>query len=160
MALIAGPLQLRLGRPRGGARRRAHRLLGRVYLVAAWVTSAGSLGVAAFFDVGVAGRIALGLGAVLWFAATTMAYRRIRAGRVAEHREWAIRSVALALFFVTGGLWMPAFAATPLPEAVGYPVAVVLGWGLNLAAAQAWIRRTRRVAPAPPRPAVPAPARP
>ena len=159
VALIAGAAQLRLGRPPGNG---VHRLLGRTYVISAWVTAAGSLGVAASFDAGVAGRVALGLGAVLWFVSTTVAYRRIRAGRAAEHRRWAVRSFALAFFFVTFSLWVPLFAATPQPEAVGYPVAVVLSWGLNLAAAETWIRRSgpaRRAVPVRRPPAARAPAR-
>jgi hypothetical protein len=37
-----------------------------------------------------------------------------------------IRSFSLALFFVTGGLWPPLLAATELPQAIGYPLALFL----------------------------------
>ena len=61
-----------------------------------------------------------------------------------------IRSYALAFFFVTFSLWVPLFASTSIPDAVGYPLAVLLSWSLNLAAAQVWIRRTRLTARAGP----------
>jgi hypothetical protein len=44
---------------------------------------------------------------------------------------------------VTFNLWVPLLAATDLPEAIGYPLAVFLSWAVNLAAAEGWIRRTR-----------------
>jgi hypothetical protein len=44
---------------------------------------------------------------------------------------------------VTGSLWPPILAATALPQAVGYPLALLLSWSLNLLAAQWWIRRTK-----------------
>jgi hypothetical protein len=144
VALIAGAVQLRLAPWLLRDRRGVHRFVGRVYLWSAWTTSAGSLGVAAFFDVSAVARAVLGLGSVLWFVATTVAFARIRSRRVEEHREWMIRSFSLAFFFVTFSLWVPLFDSAGFPEAVGYPLAVFLSWSLNLAAAEAWIRFTRQ----------------
>ena len=143
VALIAGSIQLRLARRLLGSRSDAHRRIGWIYLWGAWITSLSSLGVAAFFDVNVAARIVFAAGSLLWFGTTTVAFVRIRRGRVLAHREWMIRSFSLAFFFVTGSLWMPILAGTALPEAIGYPLALFLSWSLNLVAAELWIRRTR-----------------
>jgi uncharacterized membrane protein len=143
VALLAGSLQLRLAIRPLGRRRRRHRRLGRIYLWAAWTTSLSSLGVAAFFDVSMAAKAAFAGVSLLWFATTTAAFCRIRQGNVAAHREWMIRSFSLAFFFVTGSLWPPLLAATDLPQAIGYPLALLLSWSLNLLAAEWWIRRTR-----------------
>lgn len=91
----------------------------------------------------VAARIVFAAGSLLWFGTTTVAFVRIRRGRVLAHREWMIRSFSLAFFFVTGSLWMPILAGTALPAAIGYPLAVFLSWSLNLVAAELWVRRTR-----------------
>jgi hypothetical protein len=54
-----------------------------------------------------------------------------------------IRSFALAAFFVTFSGWDPITAALPLKPATAFALAVLLGWSLNLAAAEVWIRVTR-----------------
>jgi hypothetical protein len=143
LALIAGSLQLRLAARLLRDRRRTHRRIGRTYLWAAWITSLSSLGVAASFDVSIAAKTAFAMASLLWFAATTVAFLRIRQGSVLQHREWMIRSFSLAYFFVTFSLWVPVLAATDLPQAIGYPLAVFLSYSLNLIAAEWWIRRTR-----------------
>jgi uncharacterized membrane protein len=140
-ALLAGSLQLRLATRLLGRRPRLHRRLGRIYLWAACTTSLSSLGVAAFFDVSLTAKTAFAGVSLLWFATTTVAFR-VRQGKILEHREWMIRSFSLAFFFVTGSLWPPILAATALPEAIGYPLALFLSWSLNLLAAEWWIRRT------------------
>jgi Predicted membrane protein (DUF2306) len=143
VALLAGSLQLRLATRLLRGRRALHRRIGQTYLWAAWVTSLSSLGVAAFFDVSLAAKTAFAGVSLLWLVTTTVAFLRIRQGRVTQHREWMIRSFSLAFFFVTGSLWPPILAATALPQAIGYPLALFLSWSLNLAAAEWWIRRTR-----------------
>lgn len=143
VALIAGSMQLRLAGRLLGSRPHTHRRIGWIYLWGAWITSLSSLGVAALFDVSVAARIVFAAGSLLWFGTTTVAFVRIRRGRVLAHREWMIRSFSLASFFVTGSLWMPIFAGTSLSAAIGYPLAVFLSWSLNLVAAELWVRRTR-----------------
>jgi uncharacterized membrane protein len=143
VALLAGSLQLRLATRLLRRRRRIHRRIGRTYVWAAWVTSLSSLVVAAFFHVSIAAKAMFAMASLLWFVTTTVAFLRIRHAKVAQHREWMIRSFSLAFFFVTGSLWPPMLAATPLPQAIGYPLALFLSWGLNLAAAQWWIRRTK-----------------
>ena len=143
VALLAGSLQLRLATRLLRNRRHLHRRLGQTYLWAAWITSLSSLGVAAFFDVSLAAKTAFAGVSLLWFATTTVAFLRIRHGNVGDHREGMLRSFSLALFFVTGSLWPPILATTPLPHAIGYPLALFLSWSLNLVAAEWWIRRTR-----------------
>jgi len=139
--LISGPLQFnRLLRNRN---RNLHRLSGRIYVWATWISSVGGLWSAIFFDVNTAAKIAFGTLAILWFSTTTIAYLRIRHRRIQEHGEWMIRSFALSLFFVTFNFWMAGLASTNLPEAVAYPLGVFLSWFLNLVIAELWIRRTR-----------------
>jgi hypothetical protein len=141
LALIAGPLQF--SRRILSKRRSIHRVIGRVYVGAIWISSLGALWSAIFFDVNLAAKIAFGILAILWFGTTTIAFLRIRNRQIQAHREWMIRSFALSLFFVTFSLWVPGLASTNLPEAIGYPLGVFLSWSLNLIVAEVWIRRTR-----------------
>ena len=141
-ALLLAPLQF--NRTLLQKQRKLHRILGRIYVVTIWLSSASGLGLAIFFDVSIAARIVLGLVSILWFGATTVAFLRVRRRKIAEHREWMIRSFALSFFFVTFSLWVPGLASTNLPEAISYPLAVFLSWSLNLLVAEWWIRQTRK----------------
>src|SRR5690606_31089715 len=90
--------------------------------------------------------------AALWLATTSIAYWHIRARRVGRHREWMLRSFALAAFFITFSLWDPLLAIatraeTGAPRAeAGFAVAVLLGWLVNLVVAEVWLRWSRRSA--------------
>jgi uncharacterized membrane protein len=143
VALVSGVLQLNQRLRRRSPK--LHRVLGRFYVGAIWTASAGGLWSALYFDVTLVSRLLFGLVATLWFATTTVAFRRIRQRRVAAHREWMIRSFAFSLFFVTFELWVAALEATPLPQSIAYPVSILLSWSFNLAVAEAWIRYTRPV---------------
>jgi hypothetical protein len=143
VALVTGSLQLRLARTLLSSRPGAHRLLGRGYLGAAWLTSVASVAVAVDFDITTLGRAALVVAALAWFTATTTAFLHIRRGRVQAHREWMIRSFSLALFFITFSLWVPLLESAGFSDAVSYPVGVTLSWTLNLLVAELRVRTTR-----------------
>lgn len=141
IVLISGALQL--NRRILEKKRKLHRVLGRIYVGTIWISSIGGLWLTLFFDVSMAAKIALGLLSILWFGTTTIALWQIRRRRIAAHREWMLRSVALSFFFVTFSFWVPGLAGTSLPAAVSYPLAILLSWGLNLLVIELWIRRTR-----------------
>lgn len=141
VALLIVPLQL--NRRLLNKQRKIHRLLGRIYVVAIWIASISALWSAIFFDVNLAAKIAFGVLSILWFGTTTIAFLRIRKRKIAQHREWMIRSFSLSFFFVTFSFWVPGLASTSLPHAISYPLAVFLSWSLNLLVAELWIRRTR-----------------
>jgi hypothetical protein len=52
--------------------------------------------VAAFFDISLAAKTAFAGVSLLGFATTTVAFFRIRQGKILQHREWMIRSYSLA----------------------------------------------------------------
>lgn len=143
VALLAASVQLGLLAPPTPRQRGWHRAVGRAYVLSAVLTSVLSMPVAVAYDVDNLTRAAFLGEAALWLVTTMLAYIHIRARRVEPHREWMIRSFALAAFFVTFSLWDPFLAALPLPPATAFALAVVLGWLVNLVIAEAWIRRTR-----------------
>jgi hypothetical protein len=145
VALLAVSVQVGLlATPPLPRQRKLHRALGRLYAVTAVLTSLLSVPVVAAFDVDNLAKAAFFGEAVLWLATTLSGYVQIRAGRVGRHREWMIRSFALAAFFVTFSLWDPALAALPLPPNTAFTLAGILGWLVNLVVAEFWIRRTRQ----------------
>jgi uncharacterized membrane protein len=150
IALVAGSLQLALA-PRALARTsRLHRVLGRTYVAAAWVTGAAGLGTAVVFDVGLAGTLAFAAWAALWFATTTAALIAVRRGRIAQHRAWMIRSVALSLVFAVFSVVQPALLGAGFGREVAYPIAVLGSVALVLFCSQIGLRGrpTRDVAAA------------
>ena len=145
IALAAGPFQLhRQLRVKSPA---VHRAVGWAYVFSAWTASLTAAGLTPFFDVTWAAKLAFGALAALWFATTTIGLRRAIARRIAEHRAWMLRSFALALFFVTGSLWMEVSRSLPYAQEVTYPLAVFLGWSLNIAVVEGWLRLARRAKP-------------
>lgn len=131
VALLAVSLQLALPKP--PSRARLHRVLGRVYVVTACATSVASLVVVARFGVPALTKILFVAEALLWLSTTVVAFVQIRRGNVDRHREWMLRSFALAAFFVTFSLWDELLGTTP--------PAVLLSWSINLIVAELWIRK-------------------
>ncbi|WP_022892471.1 DUF2306 domain-containing protein [Agromyces subbeticus] len=104
LALVAGPLQfwrgLRTRHPR------VHRWIGRSSLLAIAVAGTAGLVMAPFNSAGLAGFFGFGALAVLWLVTGWRGYRAIRAGDVASHRAWMMRSFALTYAAVTLRLWV------------------------------------------------------
>ena len=122
--------------------RKIHRIIGWTYLLTIWSTSISGFWNALFFDVPILAKIVFLMISTFWFCATTIAYLRIRAGRIQEHREWMIRSFAISFFFVTFSLWVPTLLAI-MPEEIAWPIGLALAASLNLLVAEIWIRRSR-----------------
>jgi len=141
VALTAGALQLKLARRWTRTRPRAHRVLGRTYVVTATLTAAGGLFIAAFFDVGWAAKIAFAAWSLGWAGTTIHAMRQAIARRFDRHRAWMIRSYALALVFVTFSFGKEALAATGAARTTVYVGALVIAGALNLTIAELWTRR-------------------
>ena len=141
VALISGGLQL--DRRILSRRRKMHRVIGRIYVGAIWISSVGGLWNTIFFEVNTVAKMAFGVLSILWFSTTTITFLRVRHRRFREHREWMVRSFALSLFFVTFSFWVPGLGSTNLLEAIAYPLGVFLSWILNLIVAELWIHRTR-----------------
>jgi hypothetical protein len=152
VCLVAGAVQF--NRRIRQRYRRVHGTVGRVYVWSAWASSATALVSAALFDVPAAARVVFAVAAVTWFVATSVARARILARRVADHREWMLRSFSLALFFVVFEFWVSALEATPLDHEIAYPLGVLMAWLGNTAAAEIWIRRTRSTQQRPSAPSV------
>lgn len=157
VALLTACLQLwpwlRAAHPRW------HRLSGRVYVLGGAVPA--SLLVLTISPLGMWGanqRIANTTLALLWLATTLAGWRAARRGRYAEHREWMVRSTALAFSIVANRVWSIScilllapdgvtdtgtFLPSPeLAQAIG--ASTWLSWVVNLLIAEWWLHRTQR----------------
>lgn len=142
-ALALGPWQLHRGlRTRYLAR---HRWIGKAYVVAVMIGGLGGLALAPLAQEGFASHVGFGLLATLWLSATLLAYRSIRDGDRARHREWMIRSFAMTLAAVTLRIYIPLSVIAGIPFNEAYPAIAWLCWVPNLILAEWFILDRRRV---------------
>jgi len=136
-ALALGAFQLVTWR---GPRRAWHRMAGRVYVVACLVGALAGLGLALTTSAGPLAGLGFGLLAVVWFATTTLAWRKAVAGDFAQHRRWMIRSLALTFAAVTLRVMIPLSMMNGLDFAIAYPAIAFLCWIPNLIVIELWLR--------------------
>lgn len=137
-ALLIAPFQVLPGvRTRRPA---LHRVMGRVYVAGCLAGGSGGLVLAFGSTAGPIATAGFGLLAVAWLATTVQAWRMAMAGRIAEHRAWMIRSMALTLAAVTLRLYLPLAAMGPTPFVEAYRAISFLCWVPNLLLAEAWLR--------------------
>ncbi len=121
MALFIGPFQFaeRIRRDHPAV----HRIMGRLYVVGAIVSSLASVPIAIILGPPelVPASVIQSFG---WMSATLIALYCIRTGRVAEHREWMIRGFAFALVFLVVRMVM----AIPPIGAMGLFGLIVVVW--------------------------------
>jgi hypothetical protein len=127
---------------------RVHRWSGRLLLVAGTVSALNGLyfGLSMPFS-GPPEAVAIALFGALFLLALARGYLAIRRRDQASHREWMIRAFAVALGISTvraiGGLLDVVLSAAGVAPTTVFLVSIWLGWTVTLAAAEAWIRRTR-----------------
>lgn len=138
LTLVLGPFQFL---PR--VRKRypnVHRWSGRLYLLGVLAGGTSGLSLAPFSYGGLNTHLAFGSLGVLWLATGVLAYRAIRAGKIAEHRRWMIRNFALTFAGVMLRLWMPVSVVSGIPFGTAYGVVAWLCWVPNLVVAETIIR--------------------
>lgn len=105
----------------------------------------GGLALAPLAQEGFASHVGFGLLATLWLSATLLAFRSIRDGDRARHREWMIRSFAMTLAAVTLRIYIPLSVIAGIPFDEEYLVIAWLCWVPNLILAEWFILDRRRV---------------
>lgn len=142
IALVLGPFQFLRSLLR--RRPRLHRRLGKVYLIAALLTGISGLYMAVYSFGGAVTHYGFGAMALALLLTTTLAYRSIRAGRVAAHRAWVVRSYALLFSAVTLRIWLPILVGLYAGDFTSaYRWVAWLSWVPNLLAAEAYLRWSR-----------------
>jgi uncharacterized membrane protein YozB (DUF420 family) len=133
----------------------AHRLSGRVYVTAALSASVCVMIISPMGLYGANQRVANTMLALLWFGTTLAGFRAIRQRRFADHRQWMLRSFALAFSIVAFRVWMLIAFAVMVPEIytgaevdpadVGQAVGVTswMSWVINLLIIEWWLHHRR-----------------
>lgn len=150
VALVLGPLQFI---PKIRARKRIHRTIGRVYLLAGVLPSALAGIPAAVWSGRPITQIGLTTAAILWLITGGLAYRAARRRDFVAHRAWMMRNYALTFLAVTSRLLTPVLLLVQVPlgaadlGSIGerassmIPIGQTLGWILNLILVEIVIRR-------------------
>jgi uncharacterized membrane protein len=127
---------------------RLHRWLGRALLVAVLISGAAGIIFGVFNPIGgLREAIGIVIFGTFLFVCAIRAYVAIRRGRVTIHREWMIRTFAVALAISTVRVVAAALDST---RALGgdareqFVVSIWCGWLITIAAAEVWILYTRR----------------
>ena len=110
-----------------------HRSLGKVYLLAVLFSGLAGLYLAIYAEGGFIGQSGFTGLAMAWLLTSTMAYITIRKGKVNAHRQWMIRSYALAFAAVTLRVWLPTLQyALGFSFITAYMIVAWLCWVPNL----------------------------
>ena len=124
-----------------------HRGMGRVLATFAAISGVLALVVNFLFPAfgGISTQSAVVFSSVLFLVSLSMAIRHILRKEVRQHREWMIRTFALAMSVATQRVFLILFRllmGLSLEEAFG--AAFWLAIGVNLLVAEVWINYTRR----------------
>lgn len=128
-------------------RRSLHRWLGRVYVLACVV--GGISGIAlAIGGVSLSANSGFALLGALWAGSTLAGLFAARAGKIADHRRWMIRSGALTFAAVTLRLYMPFGFIAGYEQAEIFKVVAWACWVPNLLIAELLWNRKMAAKPA------------
>lgn len=120
-----------------------HRWLGRTYAVAVAIGGLAALAMAPHAVTGTLAASGFAVLALCWLGTTALAVHAIRRRRMAEHRDWMVRSYALTLAAVTLRIYLPLSQVAGISFMLAYPVIAWLCWVPNALVAE-WFLRTRR----------------
>lgn len=140
-ALALGPFQFHRGLL--ARRRPLHRVMGRVYVIAAAITGLVGLYMAVYAFGGTVTKLGFAGLAVALLITTSKAFLEIRQGRVATHRQWVVRSYALMFAAVTLRIELPILIAIFAGFTPAYQVVAWLCWVPNAIFAEVYLRATR-----------------
>ncbi|APU15604.1 MULTISPECIES: DUF2306 domain-containing protein [Actinoalloteichus] len=133
--------------------RRAHRMLGRAYVIACIPGALTGMVIAVHTPTGPVAQTSSVILSILWLVFTITAFRRVRARRFAEHRRWMIRSFALTMSIITNRVWgalawmilEPQLDTTFGGSQLAFDYAISglatwLGWTVVLFLTEAWLQ--------------------
>jgi uncharacterized membrane protein len=137
VALLVGPFQIaEWFRIR---RRRLHRTLGWIYVVAVALGAVSALILAPRANFGPIAGFGFFTLAIVWLAATGIALRMAIRHRFTEHRRWMLRSYALTAAAITLRILMPAAAVMGLPIGPSYRAIAWMCWLINLGLVEVYL---------------------
>ncbi len=118
-----------------------HRLIGKVYIVSALLSSIGGIYIGFFATGGMVSSVGFVVLGIIWFYTTLKAYLDIRQKNVAEHQKMMIYSYAACFSGAALRLWLPILIYFLGDFVIAYKTVAWLCWVPNLIVANIIIRR-------------------
>jgi uncharacterized membrane protein len=122
----------------------AHRLLGKLYVIACVLSGIAALYLAFYATGGWIASLGFGSLAVLWLYTTSKAFLSIRNKEIEKHQQWMIRSYALTFAAVALRIYLPLSQIAQIEFLYAYRVIAWLCWVPNLLVVE-WIIRNLKV---------------
>jgi len=123
---------------------RAHRTVGKIYLIAVLFSGIAGLYIAFFATGGIISSLGFGSLAVAWLFTSINAYFSIRKKEIDYHEQWMIRSYALTFAAVMLRIWLPTFQIVLGMNFIdAYQIIAWFCWVPNVLVAE-WIVRAKR----------------
>ncbi len=121
-----------------------HRWLGKIYVISVLMSGSAGLYISFYATGGIVSSLGFGSLAIAWLTTTIIAYISIRQLQIEKHKQWMIRSFALAFAAVTLRLWIPSFQIlTNMDFISSYRIIAWLCWIPNLAVSEWIVRRIK-----------------
>lgn len=144
--IVPGGLALLAGWPQFSRRLREqkvqlHRQLGKVYIIAALISSLAGFCIGFTATGGPVAQTGFICLAIVWFTTTLLAYTTILKGDTARHEQLMTYSYAACLAAVTLRLWLPLLVYELHQFVVAYRVVAWLCWVPNIFVAWLIVRR-------------------
>jgi uncharacterized membrane protein len=122
-----------------------HRTLGKIYVIAVFLSSCAGLFIAFFSTGGIICVLGFGFLALSWLFTIIKAYTSIRRLDISEHRRWMIRNYALTFAAVTLRIWLPMGQnLMHMDFFLIYRIVSWMAWVPNLIVAELLFIRKRR----------------
>ena len=120
-----------------------HRTIGKVYVLAALVSSIAAIYIAVYATGGVIASLGFMCLGLFWFYSTYKAYSSIRNKNIDAHKAMMVYSYAACLAAVTLRLWLPLLSSLFHDFSKAYLLVAWLAWVPNLVVAFFITRRQR-----------------
>ncbi|MGB5206075.1 DUF2306 domain-containing protein [Eudoraea sp.] len=119
-----------------------HRVLGKIYVGAVFLSGIAGLSIAFFATGGIIPALGFAGLALLWLFTTSNAYISIKKMNIDAHQRWMIRSYALCFAAVTLRLYLPLFTGLMQMDFIpAYKIIAWLCWVPNILIAEFFIVR-------------------
>lgn len=120
---------------------KAHRIIGKIYVFSIFISGPVGLYVGFFVRGGLITKIGFVFGAFIWTLITYMAYKAIRKGNIAKHREYMIYSYVGSFSAVMLRFILPPLMSITGDFSFAYGISVWASWLPNFGIAYLWIHK-------------------
>ncbi|MDX2362191.1 MAG: DUF2306 domain-containing protein [Crocinitomicaceae bacterium] len=112
---------------------KAHITIGKTYIVSVLLSGLAGLYISFYATGGLVTIMGFSALSILWLSSTIMGYLAVRRKEFIKHRNWMLRSYALAFAAVTLRIWMIAIPALfPIEPSEAYKLVSWICWVPNL----------------------------